>query len=114
MQTTLLSQQEFMSLARDEVKDITGQEEIFYPDGVIDIGPYVLSVPLPDLAGNTIPEELFVDVIYRVVKGPFDLVHVMTSRKNVYLVIVIDVTKDRIHGHYLLDLNEADGVGTSK
>jgi len=113
VQTTLLSKSEFMSLARGEVKNITGQEEFLFPNGVIDIAPYVRSVPVADLDGYSIPEEFFVDVIYRALDGPFDLIHVRTERENVFLVVAIDVTNDRICGHHLLDLNEEYGLGAA-
>jgi hypothetical protein len=111
--TKLLSRSEFLSLAHGELKNVTGREESLYPNGVIDIGPYVRAVPSEDLAGYTIPDELFVDVIYRALDGPFDLIHVMTKRKNVFLIIAVDVTNDRIHGHHLLDLNEEYGLGAA-
>jgi len=34
----------------------------------------------------------------------------MTKTKNVYLTVVVDLQRDSIHGHHLLDLNEKYGV----
>jgi hypothetical protein len=112
--TTLLSKAEFQSLlAAGKVENVTGKEESLHPTGVIDIAPYVRAVPSTDLAGYKVHDEIFVDVVYRTSKRPFDLVHVMTKRKNVYLVVVIDVENDRIHGHHLLDLNDEYGLGAA-
>lgn len=90
--------------------NITGREAELYPDGVIDIEPYVRAVPVPDLEGFELLEQLWVDVVYQTHAGRFDLVHVMTRSANVYLVIVIDNRNDRIHGHLLLDLNGEFGL----
>ena len=51
-----------------------------------------------------------VRIVYRDAAGRFDHVMVMTKTKNVYLVIVVDLTGDGIHGHHLLDLNEKYGL----
>jgi hypothetical protein len=110
--TTAISKDDFIALLGGErAADVTGQEETLYPNGVIDIWYYVNSVPRPELNGYSIADGDMVEYVYRTAKGPFDLVHVMTNRKNVYLVVVIDVTNDRIHGHHFLDLNEEFGLG---
>ena len=113
MTPRLLTRDEFNSLASDPVESITGKEEIFCPNGVIDIEPYVRAVPSQDLNGYSIHDGFLVEVVYRAMAGPFDFVHVMTQRKNVYLVVVIDIAKDGIVGHHLLDLNEGYGIGAA-
>jgi hypothetical protein len=115
MKTTTISKEDFSALLDGETgTDITGQEEAFYPNGVIDIWPYVDAVPPSELNGCAIADGDMVEYIHRTAKGPFDLVHVMTERKNVYLVVVIDVTNDRIHGHHFLDLNREYGLVEAK
>jgi D-serine deaminase-like pyridoxal phosphate-dependent protein len=76
---------------------------------VLDIWPYVASVPVADLRGHQIYDQ-FVEYVYRDATGRFDHVLVMTRTKNVYLTVVIDLVHDRIHGHHLLDLNEKYGL----
>jgi hypothetical protein len=77
---------------------------------VLDIEPYVRAVPARDLQGFNVPKELRVEVVYQTQGGTFDLVHVMTGRRNVYLLVVVDNANDRIHGHLLLDLNKEYGL----
>ena len=81
---------------------------------VINIWPYVRSVPKQDLQGHRIWkrffEKRFVEFVSRTGDAAYDHVMVMTRTKNVYLVIVIDLLGDRILGHRLLDLNEAYGL----
>jgi hypothetical protein len=109
--TTLLSHPQLTALVgQGAVTNITGREAEFHPDGVIDIEPYVRGVPAPDLEGFSVHDDLMVEVVYQSQDGRFDLVHVMTRRKNVYLVVVIENKNDRIHGHCLLDLNKEYGL----
>lgn len=111
MDTTLLSKVDLLALMDNErSRDITGQVEALYPDGVIDIWPYVRAVPMAELSGFKLAGGDLVEYVYRNASSTFDLVHVMTTRKNVYLVIAIDVLQDRIKGHHLLDLNKDYGL----
>ena len=112
MRTSLLAKSAFLALLGGErAQNITGREEELFPNGVIDIWPYVRAVPAQDLDAHTVAEGQLVDVVYRTATGSFDLVHVPTTRQNVYLVVVIDVANDRIHGHHLLDLNTEYDIG---
>jgi hypothetical protein len=77
--------------------------------GVLDIWPYVDSVPSSDLEGHTIHDH-FVEAVYRGEDGRFDHVLVMTTTRNVYLVVVVDLARPAIHGHRILDLNREYGL----
>lgn len=76
---------------------------------VLDVWPYVHSVPVDDLEGHVIYEP-FVDGVYRTEDDHYDHVMVMTKTKNVYLVVVIDLVSDSFYGHWLLDLNREYGI----
>jgi len=76
---------------------------------VINIWPYVASVPSEELRGHQIWDQ-FVEYVYRDATGRFDHVLVMTKTTNVYLTIVVDLQNKCIHGHHLLDLNEKYGL----
>lgn len=76
---------------------------------VLNIWPYVDSVPAADLEGYSIYED-FVEQVYRSRDGRFDHVLVMTRTKNVYLVVIVDLGRESIFGHYLLNLNEKYGM----
>lgn len=76
---------------------------------VLDVWPYVRSVPPADLEGHSIYDP-FVDGVYRTEDGRFDHVLVMTRTGNVYLVFLIDLADDSFHGHRLLDLNREYGL----
>jgi hypothetical protein len=74
---------------------------------VIDVGPYVASVPVAELCGHRVRE---IELVYRDSKNRYDHVLVATATKNVYLCVVVDLVWQRIHGHHLLDLNEKYGL----
>ena len=102
--TSLLSEPAFLATFTAPMRDVTREAS-----NVIDIWPYVSSVRSEDLRGHEVYEQ-FVEYVYRDASGRFDHVLVMARTKNVYLVIVIDLTRDVIYGHHLLDLNEKYGL----
>lgn len=108
MQTTLLDEEQFLATFAAPMRDVTGEAT-----NVIDIWPYVASVPQNDLRGHVVYDQ-FVESVYRNATGRFDHVQVMTRTKNVYLAVVVDLQNDVIHGHHLLDLNEKFGVGSGE
>ena len=99
-----LTEGEFKATLTHNMHDVTTSAT-----DVLDIWPYVESVPVADLEGNSIFEH-FVEVVYRSDDGCFDHVLVMTRTKNVYLAVVIDLENDAFYGHRLLDLNREYGL----
>ena len=104
MKTTLLDEQQFRATFAAPMRNVTGEA-----GSVVDIWPYVASVPPDDLRGHEVYDR-FVEYVYRDATGRFDHVQVMTKTKNVYLTVVVDLRRDAVHGHHLLDLNEKYGV----
>jgi hypothetical protein len=100
MLTTLLDEKQFLATFAAPMRNVTGEAA-----NVIDIWPYVDSVPAEDLRGHEVYDR-FVEYVYRDATGRFDHVLVMTRTKNVYLTVVIDLRRDALYGHHLLDLNE--------
>jgi hypothetical protein len=104
-----LEDADFEALCRAGVVDVTGQEGDVSPEGVIDIEPYISAVPPSDLKGLRTLDGLLVELVVRTSGKPYDLVHVMTNKKNVYLVIAVDVEAGSVFGHYMLNLNQKYG-----
>ncbi|GGF61668.1 hypothetical protein GCM10007301_21700 [Azorhizobium oxalatiphilum] len=48
--------------------------------------------------------------VYRDAHGRYDQVLIGTERRNVFLVIVVDLQAQTVFGHVLLDLNKEYGV----
>jgi hypothetical protein len=104
MDTTLLTDDALQATFSDQMRDVTQEAT-----NVLDIWAYVASVPANDLRGHQVHDQ-FVEHVYRDAEGRFDHVLVMTNTKNVYLAVVVDLVHNRVHGHYLLDLNEEYGL----
>jgi hypothetical protein len=85
--------------------NITGREDVVQPAGVIDLEPYLRAVE-DDIA----PLELLPDrppsAVYRSSDDRFDHVLYPCNRSNVYLVVVVAIADDRVHGHIVLDVSE--------
>jgi hypothetical protein len=107
----LLRHEQLLTLfAQGPLTNITGREPEVHPEGVINIEPYIRSVPSADLLGFKLPDEFLVEVVYQTFGGDFDVVNIMTRTKNVFLVVVVDNKNERIHGHLILDLNKEYGL----
>lgn len=76
---------------------------------VIDIWPYVASIPTSELA-NCVIVEGCVEHVYRNGDATFDHVLVVTRTQNVFVVVVVDLVRNTIRGHHVLDLNDAYGL----
>lgn len=104
MRTRQLTEDEFKATMMPKMHNV--QESAA---DVLDVWPYVHSVPSNDLKGHVIHEP-FIDGVYRSGDEQFDHVMVMTKTKNVYLVVVVVLASDTFHGHWLLDLNKEYGL----
>jgi hypothetical protein len=107
MQTRQLTESEFKGTFTDKMHNVTETAT-----DVLDIWPYVDAVPASHLEGHSTCDGL-VEVVYRSDNDRFDHVLVMTKTKNVYLVVVVDLARDSIYGHRLLDLNREYGLPSS-
>ena len=103
MQTKLLSEAEFQATFGERMLDVTATVS-----NVLDIWPYVARIPSRDLAGHVVAWEI-VHYVYRNERDAIDHVLVGTYTQDVFVVVVVNVGKDLIVGHYLLDLNRVFG-----
>lgn len=78
----------------------------FHP---VPLGPYMASIPAEDFQGHDFSARN-IEKVYRDPSGRFLHVLVAATKRNVYLVIVVDEPAQSIHGHYLLDLNKLYGL----
>jgi hypothetical protein len=104
MQTRQLTEGEFKATFVPKMHNVTEAAT-----DVLDIWPYVDSVPAAELEGHSIYDQL-VEAVYRSGDGCFDHVLVLTRAKNVFLVVVVDLVHDSICGQRLLDLNREYGL----
>lgn len=97
-----LSNEEFQSCFHAPMRDVTQLAE-----PVVNIWPYVEA-----LIKNGSTDEHLADVahVYRDSGNRYDQVLIDTPQKNVFLVIVIDLSRKVIFGHCVLNLNTEYGL----
>lgn len=100
--TRNLSAEEFGTFFSPGMEDVTSTA-----DAVVDIWPYVDSIPADDL-GEVVPHD--VHYVFRATDGGRDHIVIKTSIENLELVIVIDRQLSAIVGHHLLNLNALYGL----
>jgi hypothetical protein len=104
MKTRLLDPTEFKSTFAEPMRDVLATAT-----SVIDIWPYVAAIPGNELFGNEIVKGC-VEHVYRNGTGTFDHVLVVTRTKNVFVAVIVDLARETIFGHHLLDLNHEYGL----
>jgi hypothetical protein len=106
VKTRLLDIAEFKATFADPMSDVLRSAT-----NVIDVWPYAAAIPAADLLGHKIVDGV-VECVYRNGTNTFDHVLVPTQTKNTYLAIVVDLQRDTVFGHHLLDLNDEYGLIT--
>ena len=104
MKTRLLDVPEFKATFAAPMRDVLSTAT-----NVIDVWPYVAAIPTSELLGHMIVDGC-VEHVYRNGNDTFDHVLVVTKTKNVFLTIIVDLVRDTIFGHHLLDLNREYGL----
>jgi len=97
-----LQEDEFKACFAEPMQDVTATAE-----PTVDIWPYVEALELDEVG---LPYLNDVHHVYRDALSRFDQVLIGTGRFNAILVIVVDLTKRAVHGHFLLDLNKEYGA----
>lgn len=107
MKTNLLSDAAFHSTMIHPLTALADEEDA----GNVDIWTYIDAIPEVDFDGFTIGEN-DVMAVRRTGDRRYDHVLIPTQTKNVFLVIVVDLSADDVFGHHVLNLNEKYGLET--
>ncbi|PTE09849.1 hypothetical protein C9427_14360 [Mesorhizobium helmanticense] len=99
--TRQLDEDEFKACFVEPMTDVTATAE-----AALDIWPYVNALDLDEIG---LPSLNDVGHVYRDARNRFDQVLIGTGRFNTLLVIVVDLGKSTVFGHFLLDLNKEYG-----
>ena len=102
MRTNLLTSDAFNAFFSPPMRNVTVEAE-----ANVDIWPYVEAVPVEHLRGTELGD---VEYVYRDQQERFDLVNIGTDNCQVFLVIVVDLERNEIRGHHLLDLPSLYGI----
>ncbi len=104
MKTRKLTLEEFNQTFSAPMRNVTATAE-----PKLDIWPYVEAVPIADLERFTLLDEV-VAYVYLAASQQYEHVLVATNDKNVFLVIIVNLSEIKIEGHILLDLAELYGL----
>ena len=106
----LLSEAEFQVTFTERMVDIKGREPEVHPEGVIDLDAYLEAISRSDFGALRLLSDAPPASVYRSEDGRFDHVLYPCDQPNVFLVVVIALRPDHVHGHYILDLNREYGL----
>ena len=100
-----------MLLSEREFRALLGEVDRVDPDTPppFQFWSYFDSIPTEDFAGHDCSGGS-VEWIYRARNGRYEFVHIDTETKNVFMVLVLDLTDQVVVGHHLLDLNRLYGL----
>ncbi|TIN27534.1 MAG: hypothetical protein E5Y31_12360 [Mesorhizobium sp.] len=93
-----LDDEEFKACFAEPMTNVTATA-----NAVVDIWPYVDALNLDEVGVPCLND---VHYVYRDAQNRFDQVSIGTGRFNALLVIVIDLGRSAVFGHFLLDLNK--------
>ena len=99
--TTQLTDEEFRNTFGIKMIDVT---DTAIP--VLDIWPYVSQLNKQNIIADAVLADELVEYVYRTDSSSFDHVMLPGLEFNLYIVIVIDLGKKAIVGHYHLNLND--------
>ena len=101
-----LTKEQFIE-TMDRMTDITEECE-----PIVDIWGYAGELNRQNLLSEHMFENRFVEAVYRNYDNSYHHVMLFGQEKNVYIVIVVDVKRHSIMGHYLLDINKEYGLNS--
>lgn len=99
--TTILTEKEFKETMADKMVDVTTTAE-----PTVDIWSYVKQLTIDKEVSTYVYENQLVEMVSRNSRGTFDHVLLPTDKQNVFVVIIVDLKKEKIKGHFRLDLNK--------
>ena len=103
--TTRLTEKEYKETMTDKMIDVTATA-----DAAVDIWSYVELLTKDNEVSSYVYENQLVEMVYRNNQGTFDHVLIPTDKSNVFVVIIVDLKKEKINGHFRLDLNKEYGL----
>ena len=99
--TTQLTDKEFRNTFGNRMIDVTATAA-----PILDIWPYVSQLNKQNVVPDIVLKKELVEYVYRTDTSLFDHVMLSAHESNLYIVIVVDLTKKVIEGHYHLNLND--------
>ena len=96
----LLSKEKYNTTIDGKMEEMIRSEVIIF-----NIWPYVDKLKSKKIVSKKIKEQDLINKIYRNSTGEFEHILLSTEQENHFVVIVVDRSKKKIMGYFLLDLN---------
>ncbi|WP_243412090.1 MULTISPECIES: hypothetical protein [unclassified Flavobacterium] len=96
----MLTKEKYNSTMTGKMEEITPAEVIIF-----NIWPYVDKLKSIKILSKKIKEQELIYKIYHNSTGEFEHILLSTEKDNNFVVIVVDRSKKKIMGYFLLDLN---------
>lgn len=103
--TIKLTEREFKDTMTNKMVDVTDTA-----DAAVDIWEYVGCLTKEMEVLDYVCQEQLVEKVFRNDEQTFDYVLLPTDNKNIFIVIIVDLTQKTIRGHFRLNLNEQYGL----
>ena len=103
--TNELTESEYRGTMNGKMQDVTETAE-----PVVDIWPYVELLVKANVVLQYVFDRELVESVYRSQDGVFDHILIPTDNSNCFTVVVVDLLRRKIKGHYKLDLNKEYGI----
>ncbi len=103
--TTILTEKEYKETMTDKMVDVTTTAE-----PTVDIWPYVELLTKDKEVSKYVYENQLIEMVSRNDKGTFDHVLLPTDNSNTFVVIIVELKKESVKGHFRLDLNKEYGL----
>lgn len=102
--TTELTYDQFKSTFDTEMIEVTEA------DNIIEIWSYVEELVKENIVSNYVLEKQLIEMISINSSHTFYHLLLPTADENIFIVIIVEVEKDQIMGHYRLDLEKEYGL----
>lgn len=100
-----LSREQFLCTMGEKMHDVTETAE-----AVCDIWKYAEELSNNFLLSEYAFQHKLIDAVYENVEKTYQHILLFSKKHDCYVIIIIDVLKKSVFGHYLLDLNEEYGI----
>lgn len=100
-----LSKKEFEKTFSNEMIDVTKTAE-----PIVNIWEYAKVLSYQKLIPSIVYKKELVEFVYKNCGNTFEHVLLPTSEKNVFIIIVVNIIKKKIEGHYKLDIKKEYGM----
>ena len=103
-----LTENEYLATMSGGMKNVTDTA-----GGIVDIWEYASNFGVRMLLSDYGFENRIIEAVYENFSCTYQHILLFGLRENVYIVVVVDMQKGEVYGHYYLDLNEKYGLDES-